>query len=71
MTKVEAIRRVLENNNGTATWEIIYNNIDKYYPSIKSSTNWQEGIRGILYRELKNNKNFKKRKRENYDSCSY
>jgi len=60
MTKVEAIKKVLENNNGTATWEIIYKNISKYYPSIKSSNNWQEGIRGVLYRELKNNKNFKK-----------
>lgn len=60
MTKVEAIRRVLEDNGGIATWEIIYNEIEKYYPEAKKSKEWSAGIRGVLYREIRNNKNFKK-----------
>jgi len=60
MTKVEAIKRVLEYHNGIATWDIIYNEIEKYYPAIKSSDEWEAGIRGVLYREIKNNKNFKR-----------
>lgn len=59
MTKVEAIKKVLEDNNGVATWEIIYNQIEKYYPSAKNSKEWQAGIRGVLYREIKNKRNFK------------
>jgi hypothetical protein len=60
MTKVEAIKRVLEEFNGVATWEQIYNNIEKYYPSAKVSISWKEGIRGVLYREIKKGKNFKR-----------
>ncbi|MBN2571372.1 MAG: hypothetical protein JXA68_04535 [Ignavibacteriales bacterium] len=60
MTKVEAIKKVLEDNGGIATWNIIYNQIEKYYSGIKSSNEWEAGIRGVLYREIKNNKNFKK-----------
>ncbi|MEA2088347.1 MAG: HNH endonuclease [Patescibacteria group bacterium] len=60
MTKVEAIKKVLEDNGGIATWEIIYNEIEKYYPEAKKSKEWSAGIRGVLYREIKNNKNFKK-----------
>lgn len=60
MTKVEAIRKVLEDNGGAASWENIYNNIEKYYPSAKQSLEWQAGIRGVLYREIRNNQNFKK-----------
>jgi len=60
MTKVEAIKKVLEDNGGIATWEIIYNEIEKYYPEAKKSREWSAGIRGVLYREIKNNKNFKK-----------
>ena len=60
ITKVEAIKRVLEENNGVATWKQIYDSIEKHYPPAKSSIAWQEGIRGVLYREIKNNKNFKK-----------
>ena len=60
MTKVEAIKKVLEDNNGIATWEIIYNEIEKYYPEAKKSKEWSAGIRGVLYREIKHNKNFKK-----------
>lgn len=60
MTKVQAIRKVLEDNSGTATWNIIYDNIQKYYPAAKEMKEWQAGIRGVLYREIKNNRNFKK-----------
>ncbi|MBO4905596.1 MAG: hypothetical protein J5486_00990 [Bacteroidaceae bacterium] len=60
MTKLDAIERVMLDNGGTASWNIIYENIEKYYPSAKNSTKWQEGIRGVLYRELPNSKRFKK-----------
>jgi len=60
MTKVEAIKKVMEDNNGTASWYILYNNVEKYYPAVKASIEWEAGIRGVLYREIRNNKNFKK-----------
>ena len=60
VTKVEAIKKVLEEFNGVATWKQIYDNIEKYYPAAKASIAWQEGIRGVLYREIKNNRNFKR-----------
>ena len=60
MTKVDAIKKVLENHNGIATWQIIYNEIESHYPAIKSSDEWEAGIRGVLYREIRNNKNFKR-----------
>ena len=60
MTKVEAIRKLMEDNGGSATWDIIYSNIEKYYPAAKEMKEWQAGIRGVLYREIKNNRNFKK-----------
>ncbi len=60
MTKVEAIKRVLEDFNGVATWEQIYGNIERYYPAVKVSRAWQEGIRGVLYREIKKGRYFKK-----------
>lgn len=50
----------MEDNGGTATWDDIYSNIEKYYPAAKESKVWQAGIRGVLYREIKNNRNFKK-----------
>ena len=50
----------MEENKGVATWKQIYDNIEKYYPPAKASIEWQAGIRGVLYREMKNNKNFKK-----------
>ena len=45
MTKVEAIRKLMEDNDGTATWDIIYSNIEKYYPAAKEMKEWQAGIR--------------------------
>jgi hypothetical protein len=60
MTKVEAIKKVLEDHNGIATWEIIYSEIEKYYPAAKTSVEWEAGIRGVLYRELRNQKTLRK-----------
>ena len=60
MTKVEAIKKVLEDNGGAASWKTIYDNIEKYYPTAKQSGEWEAGIRGVLYREIRGNKNFKK-----------
>lgn len=59
-TKAEAIKKVLEDLNGVATWDQIYDNIEKYYPAARSSVAWREGIRGVLYREIKNSRNFKR-----------
>jgi len=60
MTKVEAIEKVMKDNGGAASLEIIYDNICKYYPTAKDSREWEAGIRGVLYRELRNNRRFKK-----------
>lgn len=47
-------------NGGVANLGMIYDNIGKYYPSARDSQSWQEGIRGVLYREIRNNRTFKK-----------
>lgn len=60
MTKVEAIQKVMEDNGGTASLELIYENICKYYPAAKDSDKWDAGIRGVLYREIRNKRRFKK-----------
>ena len=57
MTKVDAIKKVLEDNNGVAIWSIIYNQIEKYYPEIRKPKDWKAGVRGVLYRDI--GKNFK------------
>lgn len=60
MTKVEAIIALLKDNGGVASWQYIYDNIEKYYPAAKASREWEAGLRGVLYREIKNNRNFKR-----------
>lgn len=57
MTKVEAIKKVLEDNSGVAVWNIIYNQLENYYPEIKRQLDWKAGVRGVLYRDI--GKNFK------------
>jgi hypothetical protein len=52
MTKVDAITNVLIDNGGIATWAIIYNQAERYYPNIKTQKDWKAGVRGVLYREL-------------------
>ncbi len=60
ITKVWALRELLKDNWWIATWEIIYNEIEKYYPKIKDPKDWQAALRGVLYREIYKNENFKK-----------
>lgn len=52
MTKVEAIAAVMKANGGTASLKNIYDNIEQYYPTAKSSNEWEAGLRGVLYRDL-------------------
>ncbi len=59
-TKVEAIKKIIQEFEGVVNWEQIYNNIEKYYPAAKVSKEWKAGIRGVLYREIRNKKHFKK-----------
>jgi hypothetical protein len=59
MTKVEAIEKLLLDNDGIATWGMIYHEIGKYHPNAKRSDTWQEGIRGVVYREIRNKRRFK------------
>ena len=60
MTKVEAIVRVMQDNGGQATLQEIYENISTYYKEARTSKEWSAGIRGVLYREIRNGKTFKK-----------
>ncbi len=57
MTKVEALKALLVDNGGIANWNIVYRDIENYYPKAKNSREWKAGLRGVLYREL--NKHFK------------
>lgn len=52
MTKVGAIKKVLEDNDGIAVWGTIYHQIEKYYPTIKNQIDWKAGVRGVLYRDI-------------------
>ena len=69
MTKVEAIERVMNDYGGIATLNIIYSDIEKYYPNAKASAEWQAGIRGVLYRDI--NKRFKKLDTATYATVDY
>lgn len=60
MTKVEAIEQVMLDNGGAASLKVIYDNISQYYPSAKESGDWEAGVRGVLYREIRNKRKFKK-----------
>ena len=60
MTKVQALINLMQDNGGLASWQYIYDNIEKYYQGITSSKEWQAGLRGVLYREIRNGVNFKK-----------
>ncbi len=60
MTKVEAIESVLRENGGSANLSVIYHKIPKFYPKAKESKEWEAGIRGVLYRELREGQCFKK-----------
>lgn len=58
MTKVQAVQALLEKLGGQATWKQIYDGIEKFYPAAKVSDFWQEGIRGIVYREIRYGRTF-------------
>src|SRR5437870_2321219 len=60
MTKVEAIVRVMEQNGGAATLQEIYQKAGRYYKGVKASHEWQAGLRGVLYREIRNGTTFMK-----------
>lgn len=69
MTKVEAIKALMFEYNGVVTWEIIYNEIERYYPNAKTSKDWKAGIRGVLYRDI--GKSFKKLAESTYALIDY
>lgn len=60
MTKVQAINRVMKEKNRPVTLEEIYKGVKKFKNDVDSSTHWKAGIRGVLYREIRNGKTFKK-----------
>lgn len=60
MTKVQAIVKVIQANGGQANLQTIYQQIGRYYKGAKASTEWSAGIRGVMYREIRNGKTFKK-----------
>jgi hypothetical protein len=60
MMKVDAIVKVMEANGGSASWPVIYKTIGRYYKGAKAAEDWQSGIRGVLYREIRNGRTFKK-----------
>ena len=60
VTKVEAIEKVMQENGGTATLQEIYKYAGLYYPNVDRAKDWKAGLRGVLYREIRNNRTFKK-----------
>lgn len=60
MTKVEAIIEVLKDSGGAAPLSYIYNHIESYYPGAKKAKDWKSGVRGVLLRELYQNRYFKR-----------
>ncbi len=60
MTKVQAIKKALEKNGGTATLQELYKLTPNFKKDIKRAGDWKAGLRGVLYREVRNQKNFKK-----------
>lgn len=58
-TKVQAIKKLIKKAGGEASWDTIYSKIEAYYPEAKKSAFWQEGIRGVVYREIRYGRTFK------------
>ncbi len=69
MTKVEAIKQIMLKYNGVATLQIIYNEIELFYPDAKRSKTWEAGLRGVLYRDI--GKTFKKLDDATYSLIDY
>lgn len=60
MTKVQALLALMRDRKGTATWSEIYENIEQYYPNATAAREWKAGLRGVLYREMRNGRHFKR-----------
>ena len=60
LTKVSALISLIGDNGGAASWQDIYDNIEGYYPNIKAPKDWEAALRGVLYREVKNGRHFKR-----------
>ena len=60
MTKVDAIKKALVKNGGSATLQQLYKLTPNFKKDIKQATDWQAGLRGVLYREVRNGRNFKR-----------
>jgi hypothetical protein len=60
MTKVQAIVKVMQANWGKATLQEIYQRAGHYYKGVKATADWQAGLRGVLYREVRNGRTFRK-----------
>ena len=60
MTKVEAIMRVMKANGGKATLTQIYKGAKRFKKDVDRADDWKAGLRGVLYREVQNDKTFKK-----------
>jgi len=58
ITNIEAFKKLMEDNGGVASWGYIYENIERYKPDAKLGPNWQAVLRGTLYNEIKNGRNF-------------
>lgn len=69
MTKVEAIRALMEDYDGVVTLRMIYDEIEKYYPNAKKASDWKAGLRGVLYRDI--GKSFKKLSNSTYAPIDY
>ena len=59
-TKVDAISAVIKECNGHASLDDIYAKSPKYYENIDKPAEWKAAIRGTLYREIYNNRSFKR-----------
>lgn len=60
MTKVQAIRRVMKEKGRAITLEEMYKGVKKFKQDVAQSKHWKAGIRGVLYREIRNGKSFRK-----------
>jgi len=60
ITKIEALKKLMKDNGGIASWGDIYDNIEKYRPGTTDGENWQEGLRGVLSPDIRAKKNFKR-----------
>lgn len=50
----------MEKNGGKATLSRIYKEARRYKKDVEQSADWKAGLRGVLYREVRAGKTFKK-----------